>query len=54
MAIDLLMDALVGIINGVLTDIGVGVLVNENVNVIAGLMTAFEFVTSVPFEEFRC
>ena len=46
MAGDLLMDALVGIIIGVLTNIGADVLlVNANVNVFAGVMTAFEVAT---------
>ena len=48
-AVDLLMDVLAGIILGVRTEIGVGVLVMDvNVNVFSGVMTAFEFTMSLP------
>ena len=52
--VDLLMDALTGIIRrGVRTD-DVGVLVDLNVNVLPHAMTAFEFAVPEPFEGFRC
>ena len=56
MAVDLLMDALTDIRLGLLTNnIGVDVLVDVNVNVSAGVMTAFEFAMSGrPLEEFHC
>ena len=54
MAVDLLMNVLAGKIIGVLTNIGVEVLVDANVNVFVGAMAAFAFATSDPFEEFRC
>ena len=54
MAVDLLTDVLGDIIRGVLTNIDADVLVVDlNANVFAGVMTAFEFATSGPFEEFR-
>ena len=54
MAVDLLMNVLAGKIIGVLTNIGVEVLVDANVNVFAGVMAVFAFATPDPFEEFRC
>ena len=53
-AVDLLMDALTEIIRGVLTNIGIGVLVDNNLNVFAGVMAAFEFDMPRPIEEVRC
>ena len=55
-AVGLLMDALTDIRLGLLTNnIGVDVLVDVNVNVSAGVMTAFEFaMPGRPLEEFRC
>ena len=55
-AVDLLMDALTVIRLGLLANnIGVDVLVDVNVNVYAGVMTAFEFpMPGRPLEEFRC
>ena len=47
---DLCMDALTEIIRTVLTNIGVGVLVDVNLNAFAGVTTAFEFVASDPLE----
>ena len=46
------MDALTGIIRGVLTNINVGVLVD--LNVFAGAITTFEFAMPGSFEDFRC
>ena len=55
MAVDLSMDALTDmVVSGVLTNIGVEVMAGVNVNVCAGVMTAFDFVMTCPFEEFRC
>ena len=52
-AVDLLIDSLIGIIRGVVTNnIDVDVLVDVNVNVLAGVMTAFEFAMPDPLEEF--
>ena len=55
-AVDLLMDALTGIILGLLANnIGVDVLVEVNVNAFAGVITAFDFpMPGRPLEEFRC
>jgi hypothetical protein len=53
LTVDLLMDALTDIIRDVLSNIDVDVLADVNVNVFAGVMTAFEFATSGPLEEFR-
>ena len=50
--IDIFVDA--SLISGIVTDIGVGVLVDVNTNVLAGVMTALEFATSEPFEGFSC
>ena len=48
-AVDLLMAALADIILGVRTEIGVGVsVVDVNVNVFSGVMTAFEFTMPLP------
>ena len=54
MAVGLLMEALTGIIRGVRTKIGVGMLMDVNANMFAGVMTTFEFVMPDPLEEFRC
>ena len=44
MAVDLLVDVLTGIIRcGVRINIDVGILVEGNINVIAGVMTTFDF-----------
>ena len=54
-AVNLLMTALTGKILGVRTEIDAGVLVvGVNVNVFSGIMTAFEFVMSLPLEGVRC
>ena len=53
-AVGLLMDGLRGILRAVLTNIGVDVLVDVNVNASAGVMTAFEFAMPCPFKDFRC
>ena len=53
-AVDLLMDALGDIMIDDLTNIGADVSVDANVNVFAGVMTAFEFATPDRFEKFRC
>ena len=53
-AVDLLTDAFTGMIFGVLTRIGVEVLVEMNVNVFAGVMTALECVMPSPLEECCC
>ena len=47
---DLLMDLLTDKILGVLTKICVDVLLEVDVNVFAGVMTAFEFAMSDPLE----
>ena len=48
MAVDLVMDALTNTVLGVRTNI------DRNTNVLAGVMTAFEFANSEPFEGFSC
>ena len=48
-----MVSAMAVVIIDVPTDIGVDVLVDANVNVFAGVMAVFAFVTPVPFEEFR-
>ena len=48
--VNLLMDALADIILRILTNSDVGVLVDVNINVFAGVMTAFEFVMPAPLE----
>ena len=53
-AVDLLMDALTDVTRGVRTNTGVDVLVGVDVNVFAGVMTAFEFAMPGPLEGFRC
>ena len=53
-AVDFLIDALVGIILGVLPGVNVSILGDVNVNVFAGAMTASEFVMQGPLAEFRC
>ena len=54
-AVAWLMDALTTIIGGaLLTNIDVDVLMDVNVNVFAGLVTAFGFAMPGPLEEFRC
>ena len=54
-AVDLLIDSLIGIMRGVvINNIDVDVLVDVNLNVLAGVMTAFEFAMPDPLEEFRC
>ena len=50
-AVDLLEDALTVITFGVLTDIGVDVLANVNLNRFASVMTAFEFAMPGSLEE---
>ena len=50
--IDMFVEALV--IIGVVSGIGVNVLVDANADVLAGTMTALEFANSEPFEEFSC
>ena len=54
MAVGLLMDALGDITIDDLTDIGGELLAAANVNVIAGVMTAFECAMPDPVEEFCC
>ena len=51
---DLLMKSFTRIILGVLTNIDVDVLWDVNGNVFIIVMTAFEFATPDPLEEFRC
>ena len=53
-AVDLLLDALTGIIRGVRTNMGDDMLVDVNANVLALLMTVFEFDMPDPLEEFGC
>ena len=53
-ATDLLECALTGMILGDVTDNGVNVSVDANVNVFAGVMTAFEFAMAGPLEKLRC
>ena len=53
MAVGLLMEALTGIIRGVRTKIGVGMLMDVNANMFAGVMTTFEFAMPGPLEDFR-
>ena len=54
-AVDLLIDSLIGIIRGVVTNnIDVGVLVDMNANVFADVMTAFEFAMPYAIVGFRC
>ena len=54
-AVDIFVDAsLISVITGVMTDIGVGVLVDVNTNVLAGVMTALGFVISETLKEFSC
>ena len=48
MAVDLLMDSLTAIIRAVRTNSDVDMLVDVNVNVFAGVMTAFEVVIPSP------
>ena len=52
--VNLLIDALADIILRVLTNSDVGVLVDVNINVFAGVMTAFEFAMPGPLEELCC
>ena len=54
MAVGLLIDTLTDIILGVLTNTGVDIMVDVNVNVFVSVITAFEFATPDPCEEFRC
>ena len=53
-AVELLIGALTLTMRGVLTNIGADVLMDVNVNVFAGVMTAFRFAMPCPFEDFRC
>ena len=53
-AVGLLMDTFPAIIRGVRTNIGVDLLVDVNLSVFPGVMTAFEFVTSDPLEVLGC
>ena len=50
----MVVDALTALMCGVLTNIDVGAFVDVNVNVLAGVMTTFEFVIPGPLEELRC
>ena len=52
-AADMLMDALTDMILGVLPAIGVDVLMDVNVNALAGAITV-EFVMPAPLEVFNC
>ena len=45
---------MMGALAGVLTGIGVDVLLDVNVNVLAGVVTTFEFAMPGPLEEVRC
>ena len=54
-AVNIFVDAsLISAITGVMTDIGVRVLVDVNTNVLAGVITALEFAISELFNEFSC
>ena len=54
-AVDLCMDAVTDIIRGFLINIGVvGMLVDVNVNVFAGVKTDLAFAMPGPLEEFIC
>ncbi len=54
-AVDIFVNAsLISVVTVVMTDIGVGVLVDVNTNVFAGMMTALEFIISETFKEFSC
>ena len=51
----LFVDALlIRVVIGVLSGVGVDVLVDVNTNVLAGVMTALGFAISEPFKEFGC
>ena len=52
--VNLLIDALADIILRVLTNSDVGVLVDVNIKVFAGVMATFEFALPRPLEGFRC
>ena len=54
MAVDFLVDALTALMCGVLTNTDGGVFADVNVNVLAGVMTTFDFAMSGPLEGFRC
>ena len=54
MAVDMLMDALTGIIRSVRTESAVDVLVDVNAKVFAGVVIAFEFIMPERLEEFCC
>ena len=54
MAVDLLMDELTDIMTDVETNIGVGVLIDVNKNVFAGIITSFGLAKPGPLEKFRC
>ena len=54
MAVDFLVDALTAFMCGVLTNTDGGVFANVNVNVLAAVMTTFDFAMSGPLEGFRC
>ena len=49
----MVVDALTALMCGVLTNIDVGALVDVNVNMLAGVMTTFEFAVPGPLEGFR-
>ena len=49
-AVDFLMEAFTGIIRGILTNIGVDVLVGVTVNIFLVAITAFEFAMPSPLE----
>ena len=53
-ATDLLECALTDITLGVLTDVGVAVSVDSNVNVFAGVMTEVTFAMPAPIDNFSC
>ena len=54
-AVDLFMDVVTDIMRGVLTNIGVvGMLVDVNVNVFAGVITDLAFAMPGPLEDFIC
>ena len=52
--VGLVIDALTIILRGVLINIDIGALVDVNTNVLADVMTAFDFSMPDPIEGFRC
>ena len=54
MLVDALIDAVAGVIMGMVSDIGVEVLPDATVNVFTFLMTALDFAVSKPLEDSSC